>query len=114
VKPGNIANGRSSWPAPVSARPPAITLPGFGKTAGPIARSPLRLRCPPGAVHRLAFGRRRAQPGTAAAVLTVTGPALPRARLDATGTRLRLRALHVVGHGSARIARAAGIMPAAG
>src|SRR5216684_4493045 len=28
------------------------------------------------------------------------------ARLDAGGTRLRLRALHVMGHGSARIARA--------
>ena len=38
-------------------------------------------------------------------------PALPRARLDATGTRLRLRALHVMGHGSARIARAAGVHP---
>jgi hypothetical protein len=65
----------------------------------------------PGAVHRLASGRRRAQPGTAAAVLTVTSPALPRIRLDATGTRLRLRALHVMGHGSARIARAVGVHP---
>jgi hypothetical protein len=65
----------------------------------------------PGAVHGLTSGRRRAQPGTAAAVLTVTSPALPRARLDATGTRLRLRALHVMGHGSARIARAAGVHP---
>ena len=65
----------------------------------------------PGAVHRLASGRRRAHPGTAAAVLTVTSPALPQARLDADGTRLRLRALHVMGHGSARIARAAGAHP---
>src|SRR5204862_4681397 len=65
----------------------------------------------PAAVHRLASGRRRAQPGTAAAVLTVTSPALPRARLDAGGTRLRLRALHVMGHGSARIARAVGAHP---
>jgi hypothetical protein len=65
----------------------------------------------PGAVHRLASGRRRAQPGTAAAVLTVTSPTLPQARLDATGTRLRLRALHVMGHGSARIARATGVHP---
>ncbi len=32
----------------------------------------------------------------------------PRVRLDAGGTRLRLRALHVMGHGSARIARAIG------
>jgi hypothetical protein len=38
----------------------------------------------------------------------VDGAALPRARLDAGGTRLRLRALHVMGHGSARIARALG------
>ena len=65
----------------------------------------------PATVHGLASGRRRAQPGTAAAVLTVTSPALPRARLDATGTRLRLRALHVMGHGSARIARAVGVHP---
>ena len=32
----------------------------------------------------------------------------PRARMDAGGTRLRLRALHVMGHGSARLARALG------
>ncbi|MGH3221600.1 MAG: hypothetical protein ACRDPY_23385, partial [Streptosporangiaceae bacterium] len=31
-----------------------------------------------------------------------------RARVDAGGTRLRLRALHVMGHGSARISRALG------
>ena len=31
------------------------------------------------------------------------------ARLDAGGTRLRLRALHVMGHGSARISRALGV-----
>jgi hypothetical protein len=30
-------------------------------------------------------------------------------RLDAGGTRLRLRALHVMGHGSARIGRALGV-----
>ena len=65
----------------------------------------------PGAVHRLASARRRAQPGTTTAVLTVTSPSLPQARLDAGGTRLRLRALHVMGHGSARIARATGVHP---
>jgi len=65
-----------------------------------------------GSVHRLASGRRRAQPGTATAVLTVTSPGLPQARLDAGGTRLRLRALHVMGHGSARIARALGVREA--
>src|SRR5260370_12414728 len=66
----------------------------------------------PDTVHALASASRRAQPGTAIAVLTVTSPALPHARLDATGTRLRLRALHVMGHGSARIARAGGGHPA--
>jgi hypothetical protein len=65
----------------------------------------------PDTVYALASGHRRAQPGTATAVLTVISPALPRARLDATGTRLRLRALHVMGHGSARIARATGAHP---
>ncbi len=65
----------------------------------------------PATVHGLASGRRRPQPGTAAAVVTVTSRTLPRARLDAGGTRLRLRALHVMGHGSARIARAVGVHP---
>jgi hypothetical protein len=65
----------------------------------------------PATVHALATGRRRAQPATAAAVFTVTSRTLPRERLDAGGTRLRLRALHVMGHGSARIARAAGVHP---
>ena len=47
--------------------------------------------------------------GTTAAVLAVTSQAVPRGRVDAGGTRLRLRALHVMGHGSARIARALGV-----
>ena len=57
----------------------------------------------------LATGRRRAQPAKATAVLAVSSRTLPRSRLDAGGTRLRLRALHVMGHGSARIARALGV-----
>jgi hypothetical protein len=65
----------------------------------------------PDTVYALASGSRRAQPGTATAVLTVISPALANARLDAGGTRLRLRALHVMGHGSARIARAVGVHP---
>ncbi len=64
----------------------------------------------PATVRALATGRRRAQPATATAVLKVTSRTLPRSR-DAGGTRLRLRALHVMGHGSARIARAAGLNP---
>jgi hypothetical protein len=65
----------------------------------------------PATVQALASGRRRAHPATATAVLNVTSRTLPRSRLDATGTRLRLRALHVMGHGSARIARAVGVHP---
>jgi hypothetical protein len=53
-------------------------------------------------------GRRQAA-SSAPVVLAVTSGTVPRARLDAGGTRLRLRALHVMGHSSARIARALGI-----
>jgi transcriptional regulator with XRE-family HTH domain len=63
----------------------------------------------PTTVHDLATGHHHPTPGTAAAILSVTPHALPRARINAGGTRLRLRALHVMGHGSARIARAAGV-----
>ena len=66
----------------------------------------------PETVHALATGRRRAQPATATAVLTVARRILSGSRMDAGGTRLRLRALHVMGHGSARIARAVGVHPA--
>src|SRR5436305_1362721 len=60
-------------------------------------------------VSDLARGRRRPHRGTTTAVLTVTSQAVPHGRVDAGGTRLRLRALHVMGHGSARIARALGV-----
>ena len=63
----------------------------------------------PATVSDLARGRRRSARGTTAAVLAVTSQNLPRDRVDAAGTRLRLRALHVMGHGSARIARALGV-----
>src|SRR5260370_2780468 len=59
----------------------------------------------PATVRDLASGDRQA---TSAALLAVTSDTLMRGRLDAGGTRLRLRALHVMGHGSARIARAIG------
>ena len=39
----------------------------------------------------------------------VIGGRIPAGRVDAGGTRLRLRALHVMGPGSARIARALGV-----
>ena len=39
----------------------------------------------------------------------IPGECMPAGRVDAGGIRLRLRALHVMGHGSARIARALGV-----
>ena len=43
-----------------------------------------------------------------AAVPVIRSERLPADRVDVGGTRLRLRALHVMGHGCARIARALG------
>jgi plasmid maintenance system antidote protein VapI len=63
----------------------------------------------PTTIQDLVSGRRPATPYTATALLAVTSETVPRYRLDTGGTRLRLRALHVMGHGSARIARAVGI-----
>jgi transcriptional regulator with XRE-family HTH domain len=60
-------------------------------------------------VHDLAAGRAQPTPHTTRALSKVTGDRLSRARVDAGGSRLRLRALHVMGHGSARIARALGV-----
>jgi hypothetical protein len=59
-------------------------------------------------VRHLAPDRRRTFASTAV-ILTMPRDAVARARVDAGGTRLRLRALHVMGHGSARIARAVGV-----
>jgi hypothetical protein len=74
--------------------------------AGPLPADPPYPGRVPALVHDLARGHGRSADGTAAAALTVAADDAPRARLDAVGTRLRLRALHVMGHGSARIARA--------
>jgi hypothetical protein len=52
--------------------------------------------------------RRRATSSTAV-VIPLANATGPRARVDAGGSRLRLRALHVMGHGSARISRALGV-----
>ena len=62
-------------------------------------------------VRDLFSGRREPTPYTTTALLAVTSATLPRARVDAGGTRLRLRALHVMGHGCPRIARAVGADP---
>jgi hypothetical protein len=63
----------------------------------------------PATVRDLAHGHRRPARGTTYAVLAMDTQAVRRNRLDAGGTRLRLRALHVMGHGSVRIARALGV-----
>jgi hypothetical protein len=63
----------------------------------------------PVTVYYLVSGRHPVTPYTATALLAVTADSLSHARVHARGTRLRLRALHVMGHGSARIARAVGV-----
>jgi plasmid maintenance system antidote protein VapI len=60
-------------------------------------------------VHAIVNRRGRVTTRTAAAILAISEADLQRARLDAGGTRLRLRALQVMGHGSARVARAIGV-----
>jgi plasmid maintenance system antidote protein VapI len=60
-------------------------------------------------VHAIVNRRGRVTARTAAAILAISEADLHRAWLDAGGTRLRLRALQVMGHGSARVARAIGV-----
>jgi hypothetical protein len=62
----------------------------------------------PTTVHDISAGRQAATPHTARALSAITSASSRHVRVDAGGTRLRLRALHVMGHGSARIARALG------
>ena len=109
---------------PAPASPPQTDQPhqATNPTAGPgIARARIRRLHQDGSTYRaiataaglaqatvrdLVSGRRRPARGTTAAVLAMNPEGIQRARVDAGGTRLRLRALHVMGHGSARIARA--------
>jgi hypothetical protein len=65
----------------------------------------------PATIRALASGRRPPTPYTTTALVAVTNATVPCYRVDAGGTRLRLRALHAMGHGSARIARALGVQP---
>jgi hypothetical protein len=60
----------------------------------------------PAPMHNRTSGRDRRTCAAAVAPLTVPADTVPPARLDAGGTRLRLRALHVMGHNCVRIARA--------
>jgi hypothetical protein len=64
----------------------------------------------PATVHSLLPSACHA-PADTTAVVALTGSAMPCDRVDAGGTQLRLRALHVMGHSSARIARAVGVHP---
>jgi tRNA U54 and U55 pseudouridine synthase Pus10 len=63
----------------------------------------------PSTIHGLATGRREPSPAIELAMRKAASASIIRARVDAGGSRLRLRALHVMGHGSARIARALGV-----
>jgi lambda repressor-like predicted transcriptional regulator len=92
-------------PSPAPARDHVAALREHGGTYRAIAHA---AGLAPMTVHGAATGHRHPTTGTTAALLAVTSGTLPRARVDADGTRLRLRALQVMGHSSARIARAAG------
>jgi hypothetical protein len=59
-------------------------------------------------VYDLATNHSQPSPETVTAILAVSKTSLTRLRVEAGGTRLRLRALHVMGHGPIRLARAAG------
>ena len=88
----------------MSIKNPRPAPAGF-RLAGIAATSP-----GPGTVHDILSDRRTAASGTVF-LLAQASRATPHRRVDAGATRLRLRALHVMGHGSARIARAAGVHP---
>jgi transcriptional regulator with XRE-family HTH domain len=104
--PAGPVPGHTDPPSPAAARVRVRRWHQDGSTYQAIATAAGLDRA---TVRDLATGRRQPKHGTAAAVLAVPGDAIARARLDAGGTRLRLRALHVMGHGSARIARALGV-----
>lgn len=91
--------------SPASVRDHLIWLRQQGGTYRAIAAA---AAVAPATVHNIASGRRDGTGSIARALLAVTDEALPHGRLDAGGARLRLRALHVMGHSSARIARAVG------
>jgi len=102
---GRLAAG-SGQPGPSAARDQVHRLRDEGGSYRAIAAA---ARLAPATVHDLASGRRKPTPHTERALRNAASGTVPRARLDAGGTRLRLRALHVMGHGSARIARALGV-----
>jgi lambda repressor-like predicted transcriptional regulator len=105
--PGHFSRPGDGRPPPAgpAARDHVRQLRDHGGTFRSIARA---AGLGAATVHDLLTRRRRPAPATVAAVLAVRASFLTPQRVDAGGTRLRLRALHVMGHGSARIARALG------
>ncbi len=104
VRPVSPA-GQPAAPEPAGVRDHLGQLIASGGTYRSIATA---AGIGPMTVHDLAVGRTRPHCYTVTALLAVSARDIERGRVDAGGTRLRLRALHVMGHGSARIARAAG------
>ena len=104
--PGPLPDGPPHRHGPGAARDHVRRLHQDGRTYQAIATT---AGLAPATVSGLATGRRQPTRGTTTAILAVTSATVPRGRVDAGGTRLRLRALHVMGHGSARIARALGV-----
>jgi hypothetical protein len=105
VAPARPIPGDPQQPGPSPAQEQVRRLRECGGTYRSIAAA---AGLAPATIYYLASGR-PATPYTTAALLAVTSATVPCYRVDAGGTRLRLRALHVMGHGSARIARAVGI-----
>jgi hypothetical protein len=106
---------KTSRPIPAQSPPPstgpratrdhALRLRQDGRTSLGIAAAGLAPATVPGLLPSL-----RHAPA-AATIVALASSAMSRDRVDAGGTRLRLRALHVMGHSSARIARAVGVDP---
>jgi hypothetical protein len=102
-----LADPQQPSPSPSPAQEQVRRLRECGRSYRSIAAT---AGLAPATVHYLASGR-PATPYTSTALLAATDAIVPCYRVDAGGTRLRLRALHVMGHGSARIARATGVDP---
>ena len=96
-------------PGPGPARAHVRRLRQDGRTYRAIAAA---AGLDPATVSDLDRGRRRPNRGTTTAVLTGDQPGRPARPRGRRRSRLRLRALHVMGHGSARIARALGVREA--
>ena len=113
----SISTPAGSGPAPADRRHPAsgpgaarVHIRRLGQDSGTYVGIG-GAACPaPATVGDVASGRRRCTTrGIAAAVLSVTSDAVRPVRVEAGRSCLRLRALHVMGHSSARIARALGV-----